>query len=164
MKTTVIPAQITSVEDKIDGNLSVTQILLLLSALFLASIMYLLFPQQMKLTAYKLPLIIVIVLTCLLLAVRIKDKIVLQWLVVLSIYSLRPRYYIFNKNDATLREISMDIKQKEKKTVAKHPLEVKQKETISFADSIAIEQLLLHPKRQVRFAFRRKGGIDVSIS
>jgi hypothetical protein len=37
MRTTVIPAQITTVEDRIAANLNLTQIILLLASLFVAT-------------------------------------------------------------------------------------------------------------------------------
>ena len=40
MRTTVIPAQITTVEDKIAGSLNLTQILILMIPVFWATIVY----------------------------------------------------------------------------------------------------------------------------
>lgn len=103
MKTTTIPAQITTVEDKIAGNLNFTQIILLLSSLFVGTFIYTVLPAKMQFSAYKIPLIILEFLVFAGLALRIKGRIVIQWLVVLFRYWMRPRVYVFNKNELYLR-------------------------------------------------------------
>jgi hypothetical protein len=53
MRSTVIPAQITTVEDKITGNLSLTQIILLIIPVFILTILFSLVPPVMKLGIFK---------------------------------------------------------------------------------------------------------------
>lgn len=105
MKARIIPAQITTVEDKIAGNFNFTQILLFMIPLFWGMIMYVLFPPSMHFVWYKLPLIFIIAVTSLILSLRIKEKLILNWLLILLRYNLRPKYYVFNKNDLFLRPV-----------------------------------------------------------
>jgi len=46
-----------------------------------------------------------VIVIALLLALRIKGKVVANWLGVLFTYNQRARYYIFNKNDLYQREL-----------------------------------------------------------
>src|SRR5437773_9500512 len=99
MRTTIVPAQITTVEDKIAANLNITQIFLLLLPVFFGSIIYLVFPPQLHFALYKLPLMVFIALICSILSIRIKGRVIVQWIVILLRYNNRPRYFIANKND-----------------------------------------------------------------
>jgi len=103
MRTTVIPAQITTVEDTIAGNLTFNQIILLMMPVFLAMAIYVLMPQRMSFSLYKIPIMIIIFLIFTLLATRYKGRMVAQWLVVLLVYSLRPHIYVYDKNTLTER-------------------------------------------------------------
>lgn len=105
MRSQVIPAQITTVEDKIAGDLSLTQIMLLLSPVLIATFIYAFLPPTMMLVWYKLVLALVFAVMSITLAVRVKGRIIASWLVVLLRYNARPRYYVYNKNSITHREI-----------------------------------------------------------
>ena len=107
MRTTIIPAQITTVEDKIAGSLNMTQILIMMFPVLWIALVYILLFPSMKLTSFKLVLIIFATATSGILALRIKDKIVAEWLGVLLKYRLRPKYYLFNKNDLTNRTLDI---------------------------------------------------------
>jgi len=164
MKTTIIPAQITTVEDKIAGNLSFAQILLFLAAMFLGTGVYILLPIPMKLTIYKIPVIIVLSGICLILSVRIKDRIILNWISIISSYFLRPRFYVFNKNDTVYREIIVEEKADKQSAIAVKKLNVKKKNAVTFGELQIIEQFVKHQGKNIRLRFKGKGGIDVSIT
>ena len=83
MKTTIIPAQITTVEDKIAGNLNLTQIIILMIPVLWTAFVYVGLPPATKLSLYKLPLILLVVFVCMTLALRIKGKVVYNWLFIL---------------------------------------------------------------------------------
>lgn len=78
-----------------------------MSPVFWAAIVYILLPIPMHLSWYKVTLILVAVVISGLLAIRIKDKIILQWLQTLLRFRTRPKYYVFNKNDSYLREMDL---------------------------------------------------------
>jgi hypothetical protein len=62
-----------------------------------------LLPPFYEYAVYKVVLLIVLALVCLTLAIRVKGKIVLSWIGILLHYNMRPKYYVFNKNDMHLR-------------------------------------------------------------
>ena len=107
MRTTIIPAQITTVEDKVAGSLNMTQVLILMTPILWTAIVYILLIPSMKLTSFKLVLIIISTTISGILALRIKDKIVAEWLGVLLKYRLRPKYWLYNKNDITSRIVDI---------------------------------------------------------
>lgn len=167
MRTTVIPAQITTVEDKIAGSLNLTQILLLMVPVFWATIVYAVFPTRMHLELYKLPLIIIVLVLCLILSLRIKGKVVINWIMLFAHYNLRPRYYLFNKNDSFLRE--MDLPKPEKKT-AKLFNKISAKKVIkipaaSFGiqDLIKLKNYISNPDYTLSLKPDKKGGLYVAL-
>ncbi len=107
MKTTIIPAQITTVEDKIAGSLNMTQILILMFPVLWTAIIYILLPAPMKLSSFKVGLIAACIFICIVLAIRVKEKIIAEWLGIILKYRLRPKYWLFDKNDLTSRLIDI---------------------------------------------------------
>jgi len=165
MRTTVIPAQITTVEDKIAGNLNFTQILLLLSALMTDTFIYAVLPQRLHFTMYKLPLMAAATLLCLILSLRIKGRVVLNWFLLLSSYYLRPRFYIFNKNDPFSRKGIMFALDTEKPGRVKAVKTRRTKDkSLSLADFIKTRAVPASLRQELNFKFDRKGGLDVSFS
>lgn len=164
MRTRVIPAQITTVEDKIAGNLNLTQILLLMAPVFWTAISYAVLPPAMHLAWYKLPLFVVVLLICLTLSIRIKNKVVINWLAVLLRYNLRPRYYVFNKNDFYLRALDLPVFEKSmKKHTAKVLLKQKAKKpSLAVRDLIKLEGIFANPRYTFSLKSGKKGGLYVA--
>ena len=158
MRTTIIPAQITTVEDKIAGSLNMTQILILMFPVLWTAIIYILFAPIMKLVVYKLGLIGIVTLICLVLVIRIKDKIVAEWLGVVLRYHFRPRFWLYNKNDASNRIIDIpeipDIAVIKRKSTKKATND--QKTEINISDLVRLEQLIDSGKVAVRYQFEKK--------
>jgi len=157
MRTTIIPAQITTVEDKIAGSLNMTQILILLFPVLWTALIYVLVYPVMKLSAFKFTLILLITLLCVILILRIKDKIIAEWLGVLLKYRLRPKYYLFNKNDLISRTVDMPDLPAESVT-ANNAVKtlVKTKSTdVKLADLIKLEKFISSGK-VVRYQFTKK--------
>jgi len=157
MRTTIIPAQITTVEDKIAGSLNMTQILILLFPVLWTAVIYVLIYPVMKLSVFKLTLVLLATLVCVILIFRIKDKIIAEWLGVLLKYRLRPKYYLFNKNDLANRTVDIPDLPVEfvaaKKTVKEF---IKTKSTdIKLADLIKLENFISSGK-VVRYQFTKK--------
>lgn len=165
MRTTIIPAQITTVEDKIAGNLNLTQIILLLIPIFSGSAIYILFPPFSEYALYKLIVILCIAAVSCGCAIRFKEKMVLQWIGILVRYSNRPRYYLYNKNDLFLRENSNTKLSEEKTIAAKHIHKINEsKPANSLKERIKLDLLIDNPKANISFKPTRKGGMYVSIS
>lgn len=167
MKTQVIPAQITTVEDKIAGNLNLMQILLLLVPVFTMGIVYIVFPPYMKFVVYKAPIILIVSLLSLTLAIRIKGKIILKWLVILFKYNVRPKYYIFNKNDSYLRTIDLPTfpkKQLFKLNLKLRKQKVKEKKPQPNTKDLALlETIIAQGKLALNFKTSRKGEMYVDV-
>lgn len=166
MKIRSIPAQITTVEDKIVGNLNLSQMLLLMVPVFWGMIVYTIFAPMMNFALYKLPLFLIVAVISLSLALRIKDKIVLSWIVILLKFNLRPTYYIYNKNDSHLRNMDVikvvKVKKKTKKAQSKHTSINKTNQT-SLGDLIRIENILTNPKYSFSIKSQKKGAFYVAI-
>jgi len=156
MRTTIIPSQITTVEDKIAGSLNMTQILILMFPVLWTALIYILFAPAMKLVPYKLGLIGVVIMVCLILVIRIKDKIVAEWLGVVLKYQFRPKYWLFNKNDSTNRIIDIpdipDIAISKRKTTKIASGD--QKTEINISDLVRLEQLIDSGKVAVRYQMK----------
>jgi len=157
MKTTIIPAQITTVEDKVAGSLNMTQVLILMTPILWTAIVYILLMPSMKLTSLKLVLIIISTTISGILALRIKDKIVAEWLGVLLKYHLRPKYWLYNKNDITNRivdipdipDIALVSRKSSKKVASKHKTE------INISDLVRFEQLIDSGKVAVSYLIKK---------
>ena len=166
MRTTVIPAQITTVEDKIAGNLSLTQIFILMIPVFWGSLVFAVFPPAVHLVWYKLPLVLIVLLLSLVLALRIKGKVILHWLIILAHYNLRPKRYLLNKNDSHLRRMDFPLFEKsENNNLKKAP--AKQGKTavssVGIKDLIQLEQFIGNPNYSFTLKSGKKGGLNVAL-
>ena len=158
MRTTIIPAQITTVEDKIAGSLNMTQILILMAPLLWTAIIYILLIPSMKLTSFKLVLIIISTATSGILALRIKDKIVAEWLGVLLKYRLRPKYYLFNKNDLTNRTLDIPELPVEQIAVKKSVKKISKSQNmdLDIFDQVKLEHLINSGKVALHYQLSKK--------
>ncbi len=163
MKVTVVPAQVTTVEDRIAGNLGLSQVLLLVTPIFLGAALYVVLPPNMHLAIYKLIIIVALALICSSLAIRIKGKIVLFWLVVILSYNLRPRYYLYNKNSLLHRDQYDQVIEEEEAVEATTTLKLNRLAPLSSADSLRIQSLLDNPAAHLTFE-NTKGGLYVRIT
>lgn len=105
MKVALVPAQVTSVEDRIIGNLSSAQTILLIGPLFFGGLLLALAPPYMALSLYKLVIGLGLISVGAILAIRFKGKLLGKWLLIYLKYYLRPKIYVYNKNVAECREI-----------------------------------------------------------
>ena len=166
MRSTVVPAQITTIEDKIAGSLNFTQVFLLILPVFVAIILYAVFPPIMLLAWYKVWLVLVVTIISVGLAVRIKEKLVLDWLIVILRFLMRPGRYIVNKNDALSHDIVLPF------TVEKLPAisleKVKSTKlpiaTPTVGDLAKLEQLIDADKLKLQFKSSKKGGLHVAFT
>ena len=165
MKTAIVPAQVTTVEDKIAGNLSLTQLLLLATPVFVSSGVYVVIPPVLHLTILKLLLSFLIFITFATLAIRVRGKILLAWAVLVFRYRLRPRYYIFDKNDMHLRKSTAEAPGQV--LIEESNLQTKTKRIPLFnlptAELVRLESAIADPRANFNFRANRKGGLDVHI-
>jgi hypothetical protein len=168
MKHVNVPAQITTVEDKIAGNLTVNQILLLASPIFLDFAFYAVLPRGMHLNLYKLCAMAVVTGIFCLSAVRIRGKILLIWAITLTKYNLGPRYFVFNKNEKHLRVSHAEPFLMEPIN-ANSSLEPKSNKPntvlgISEEDTLRLSNFLDNPNLKLSFLSHKKGNLRVYIS
>lgn len=163
MKMTVVPAQVTTVEDRIIGNLGFSQILLLIIPVFASAFIFGLFPPFMGSALYKYVLMGVVALLFGLLSIRVKGKILASWLVTILRYNLRPKYYLFNKNVTTNREEyyskipTPEIKEStEKKLVKKSTLQ-----QLDIPTTARILATIENPATNFRLEAGKKGNLHV---
>jgi hypothetical protein len=164
MKTTIVPAQITTVEDRIAGSLGLNQLLLLSVPVFGGSALYIALPPTMHASLYKLVLIGVMMLVCSILSIRIKGKILLLWIVVIGRYNLRPRYYLFNKNTLANREQSEVVKTEEETKTEVKPVKRRRLSPLSTSDSVRLQAILENPASNLTFTANKRGGLRVLIT
>lgn len=165
MKITVVPAQVTTVEDRVAGNLSFSQLILLILPIFGGSLLFAGLPPIMEASLYKIILICMFAAICSILAIRIKGKIILLWLIILFRYALRPRQYLFNKNSLDCREDYPEppaSKSADSKTAKEHIPAVLPK--LGFKEKAYVFAVLDNPINRLEFNATKKGGLNVHIN
>lgn len=164
MRRTVVPAQVTTVEDKVAGRLSLQQLVMLTAPIFLGCIIYVILPPFFEFEPYKIVIIVSIFAIFATLAVRIKERLLIEWIGVFVHYNQRPRFYVYNKNDNYLRTTRNEaptvkvIKEPPKKTVS--PLIAP---SMPISDKAKLEQIVTDSRANLTFRTNKKGGLDVHI-
>lgn len=165
MRTSVVPAQITTVEDKIAGNISVQQAMLLGAPILIGFIIALVFPPSGQFVTYKIAIVLGLFVICGSLAIRIKDRIIAKWIKLFVVYSARPLYYVYDKNSTYLRahdesepvaEIVEDIQP------VKKPITLTN--NISPKEFARLEQFATDVKAGMKFEVGKKGELNVHIT
>jgi hypothetical protein len=166
MKSATVPAQVTTIEDKIAGNLTLQQIVLLASPVFIDFALYVVMPTTLKLNAYKLVIMAIVTASSAILAIRVKSKILLVWAVTICRYNARPRHYVFNKNNVHLRaEAPVPVHEAQVRTIPDTEQSNQQVLRLpSDEDILKLECILTDPLTNLSFATSKKGGLRVSIS
>lgn len=165
MKSTVVPAQITTVEDRIAGNLGVSQALLLLIPIFGSSLCFAFLPPFVSYATYKVVLIVCLAALCGTLAIRIRGRLLLHWAIAILRYNVRPRYYIFDKNSSYMRESPRRVKKEEVTQPAKDKKPLLPKlPHLSTAERVKIEDIMMNPQANLHFTTNRKGNLSVHIT
>ena len=164
MKSTVVPAQITTVEDKIAGNLSVTQLMLVIAPVLLTGLTFTILPPMLQLTAYKMVVVALFGLACTTLAIRIKGELILNWIITIAKYNLRPTIHVLNKNDNYLRNIEIPITSVSVETpevtvpIKRLPSLIQ----LATAELVRLESAIVDPRSKFQLLVK-KGGLHVSI-
>ena len=165
MKITVVPAQVTTVEDRVAGNLGFSQLALFALPVFGGALLYAILPPSMEYCLYKIIVIALIAIISGILAIRIKGKIILLWLVTLLRYNLRPRLYLFNKNISCYREDYPEppkvlIKKSHSKKIRKFAVLPK----LTGHDQARLYATMDNPVSRLCFETNKKGGLNVRIA
>ena len=165
MKVTVVPAQVTTVEDRIAGNLSMSQMMLLAIPVFGGSALFAVLPPFMGGSPYKYVLLGVLALIACGLAIRIRGKILLFWMLLIVRYNLRPTYYLYDKHTLIWREVFEPTKQQSQEQIVKvkkpHLITLP---NISTTDATHLMGIIENPAAKLRFAVNKKGALYVRIT
>jgi hypothetical protein len=165
MRTTIVPAQITTIEDRIAGRLGLSQLLLLIAPIFGGSGIFVILPPFFDYAVYKVVLIVCFTVLSGLLAIRIKGKILLVWCVVLLRYNLRPRYYVFSKNSLHARAVEKPVVEEEAAEELRPqkvaPIRLRQ---LSTAELVQVEKIISNPAVNLRFVTNKKGVLSVRLT
>ncbi len=164
MRTTTVPAQVTTVEDKIAGNITFTQLLLLVTPVFISGVIFAFLPPFMDISPYKLVMCIALAVICITLSIRIKGKLLLNWIIIVSGYYRRPGIYLLDKNDPYLREI---VSKPVLEELVTSPIPVSSDDThhkiVPLPKLIQLESVLADGRSQFHFTTTRKGELRVHI-
>jgi len=165
MKTTIVPAQITTVEDRIAGNLTFTQLLLLTTPVFVTGAVFAFLPPFMSLSAYKLLFCGTLFVICLILATRVKGRLVMEWASVLSRYNIRPRFYVFDKNSMYLRQTEQveELPQESSDSDRREVSELIPVFEMPINQRATLEHTVSDPRANFHISRSRKGGLRVHI-
>lgn len=164
MKVTVVPAQVTTIEDKIMGSLSLSQLMLLLMPVFIGAALFAALPPVMESALYKYILIGVVAVICIVLSIRIKGRIIALWIATILRFNLRPKYYLFNKNVTTQREDYTTTKQPEEEL---EPAETTPKPylpKLGALETARVRAAIEHPAANMRLTTTKKGGLHVRLA
>ena len=163
MKAIAIPAQVTTLEDRIAGNLSLRQLLLLCCPLFLSVAVYYLLPAFGRPSLYKLMVIGLTSLIFGVLAIRLRGKLIIDWLSLRMKYELRPKIYVYNKSSrlAISEEVITHINQPaytSQKARANSQTKLSNRE---FSNSY---KLLASPSHSIIFKINKGKGLNVQVN
>lgn len=163
MKTTVVPAQVTTVEDRIIGRLGFSQILLLIIPVFFSAGTFALLPPMLEGVLYKYILMAIVLIICIILSIRIRGRIMALWLIMILRYNARSKYYVCNKNTIVLREQYSTAKQIED-SVELAPEVKYHTPDLAIADSVTVRRIIDNPAAKMRFETDKKGGLHVRLT
>lgn len=165
MKVTVVPAQVTTVEDRIIGNLGFSQMILLILPVFVGGGLFSILPPAMEPSAYKFVLMGFIALVCCILAVRIKGTILASWIIMILRYNLRPKYYLFDKNTTAHREqYVIHQSRAELDPPIRHAKKNLPLPKLELRDAVRVYAAIDNPAAKLRFETTKKGGLYVRLT
>ena len=165
MKVTVVPAQVTTIEDRVAGNLSFSQLILFAVPVFGGSLLFAVLSPFMGASMFKIIVISVFAALCSVMAIRIKGKIVLLWLIVLLRYRIRPRIYVLNKNTVVCRSDYPPVAEVRMQS----PERAEEKTNHTFlplgdGEKAHLLETLNDPMSHLAIELTKKGGLSVRIS
>lgn len=166
MKVAVVPAQVTTIEDKVAGGLGLKQLVLLVMPVFLSGVFYGILPPNFNLSPSKIVLFVLLFICIGSLAIKIKGVLVLNWLLILARYNARPRWYIYNKNSLVLRPNSLAVRSSQKAKVEVINTVQTQSPAVKLTayEQFTMEALMNHPASKLHFKTDKKGNLHVAIS
>ena len=158
MKNINVPAQVTTVEDRVVGNLTFTQIGLLATPIFINFGLYTVLPKSLHLNLYKLVPMFFIAVISSILAIRVQNKTILDWTIMLARFRYRPKFYVFSKKSLYLRSLEKVNIHEPVSTEAPMSSTSKSKPTLNVSASNSVLKSL-----NLNFIEERKGRLYVYV-
>jgi hypothetical protein len=155
-----------TVEDKIGGNMSVQQAGLLGVPVLIGFAIAVFFPPSGQFVAYKMIIVAVLFIVCGTLAVRVKGRILAQWIMLLTRYCTRPQYYVYDKNTSYLRASdthkaiepeAAQVVEKVKRTAVNRP-------KIAQREFARLEEFARDSRSSLKFEVGKRGELHVRVT
>lgn len=161
MKRSIVPAQITTVEDRVLGNLTPYQAGLISLPLVFGVLFYAVLPPHFHLKVYKIGIIAGLELLGAILSIRVNDQMLMFWLALRLRFNLRPRYFIYDKNDTYLRNMpEFNTVAAEAKTTVEQKVITEIKE-VAVGEAVRLEEIMEDARVNLRFKTGRNGRLNV---
>ncbi len=160
MRTTIVPAQITTVEDTIAGNLTLNQLILLVIPVFSTVMVLVICPPFLKLSIYKLVISFVIALPPIALSIRVKGQVAFRLVRLALTYRIRPRIYLLTGSSSSCSFCLTEEKEND-------VIQVQEPEPAEFIrplDDTELKELgEILTDRSINFYANKKGGFNAVI-
>ena len=168
MRVSVVPAQVTTVEDRIIGCLGFMQILILVSAILCGAGVFVMLPPMMGEAWYKYGIIAAVLVVGSILSIRVRGVILAHWVSIIVRYNQRPMYYVADKNTTAYRQRDKDIDIDDQAHTPVHtsPRAVSRHQPVHLDASARAKAraVIDDPAAHIRIATDTKGGVHVRIT
>ncbi len=168
MRVSVVPAQITTVEDRIIGCLGFMQILILVSAILCGAGVFVMLPPMMGEAWYKYGIIAAVLTVGSILSIRVRGVILAHWVSIIVRYNQRPMYYVADKNTTAYRQRDKDKDNQAHMPVHAHASSgtaSRHQPVLLDASARAKARAVIDdPVAHIRIATDKKGGVHVRIT
>jgi hypothetical protein len=166
MRVSVVPAQITTVEDRIIGCLGFMQILILVSAILCGAGVFVVLPPMMGEAWYKYGIIAAVLVVGSTLSIRVRGVILAHWVSIIVRYNQRPMYYVADKNTTAYRQRDKDKDDQAHMPVHTSPGTVSRHQPVLLDASARAKAraVIDDPAAHIRIATDTKGGVHVRIT
>lgn len=166
MRVSVVPAQVTTVEDRIIGCLGFMQILILVSAILCGAGVFVVLPPMMGEAWYKYGIIAAVLTVGSILSIRVRGVILAHWVSIIVRYNQRPMYYVADKNTTAYRQRNKDKDDQAHISVHASPRTVSRHQPVHLDASARAKAraVIDDPAAHIRIATDTKGGVHVRIT
>ena len=166
MRVSVVPAQVTTVEDRIIGYLGFIQILILVSAILCGAVVFVVLPPMMGEAWYKYGIIAAVLTVGSILSIRVRGVILAHWVSIIVRYNQRPMYYVADKNTMAYRQRDKDKDDQAYMPVHTSPGTVSCHQPVLLDASARAKAraVIDDPAAHIRIATDTKGGVHVRIT
>ncbi len=166
MRVSVVPAQVTTVEDRIIGCLGFMQILILVSAILCGAGVFVVLPPMMGEAWYKYGIIAAVLTVGSILSIRVRGVVLAHWVGIIVRYNQRPMYYVADKNTMAYRQ--RDKGKDDQAHISAHasPSTVSRHQPVHLDASARAKAraVIDDPAAHIRIATDTKGGVHVRIT